>query len=347
MKIRPEHRKRVEYYLKEFYKRYPDEKHTIFHFVRYLKIRCKKNKDAWIGVSGDTSSGKSYMTLMMMILFGRPASLTGNVTYIPKGKEIMEKFDKLSFNVMIIDEAAQQMRAVQWQDRAQQRVNIAAMTERYKQNVVFLNLPNFDEFTKSMRRGSIILRMIAIYRTDKYVRVVVQRKSRNFRSEDPWGDKLANERYEKLEKRKIEINNDTMLSIERGIPNTIMDFIVPNLELIVPDITAEYERLKRESRKENDKIDDSGVKRNAYKEKYENMMANVTKILYQNELNIGKVKTTKAEIAAALGVTVDTLNRYLLMNRQKARLTVNPRSSTNNQKNISTASNENKENNPE
>ena len=54
MKIKPKDRRKTEFYLHNFYKYYPREKYTIFHFVRYLKKRLKQNKDAWYGVSGDT-----------------------------------------------------------------------------------------------------------------------------------------------------------------------------------------------------------------------------------------------------------------------------------------------------
>ena len=41
MKIKPYHRKKVTEYLKNFYEYFPEEKYTIFHFVRYLKLRLK------------------------------------------------------------------------------------------------------------------------------------------------------------------------------------------------------------------------------------------------------------------------------------------------------------------
>ena len=317
MKIRPLHRKKVTAYLKEFYKYYPEEKYTIFHFVKFLKLRLKNNKDAWIGVSGETGGGKSLFGIMSMILFGRPASLTENVSYIPKGDEISEKFSKLNFNMMLVDEAAAEMRSVNWQSKGQQKVNVKAMTDRFKNNAVFMNMPNFDEFTKSMKRGSLIFRAVLIYRTATHARVIIQRKSRNWRSEDPWGDKLANKKYENLEnKKRKEITNETMLQIERSIPSTIMDFIIPNLEKIVPEITDEYEKLKIESRKVKDKeITKSGS--SYYRDKYTDLMAKVSKILFYNELEIGKIRTTKTDIASALGCRVETLNRYIKMDKKE------------------------------
>lgn len=313
MKIKPYHRRKLEYYLKQFYSYYPNEKHTVFHFARYLKTRLKRNKDAWVGVSGETSAGKSLFTIITMILFGRPASLTENITYIPKGDEIAAKFDALNFNVLIVDEAAAEMRAVNWHSKRQQMVNVKAMTDRFKNNAVFMNMPNFDEFTKSMRRGSLIFRAILIYRTDTHARIIIQRKSRNWRSDDPWGDKLANDMYDRLEKKqKKEITNTTMLTIERAIPNTIMDFIIPNLELILPEITTEYERLKIESREQKDAIAHK-PQSTFYKDKYMTLMGKVAKILFFNELDIGKRRVSKVDLANAMGCTVDTLNRYIAM----------------------------------
>jgi len=317
MKIKPFHRKKLENYLKVFYEYYPDEKYTVFHFVRYLKLRLKDNKDAWIGVCGTTGMGKSFFSLIVGILFGRPFSLKDNVTYFPKGKEILVKFTKLFFNVLIIDEAAKQMRSVQWQDKQQQEVNLAAMTERYKINAVLLNMPNFDEFTKSMRRGSILFRAVVIYRTKTHARIIIQRKSRNWRSEDPWGDKAANDTYNRFEKKKKELTNEIILDIERSIPNTIMDFIIPNLEIILPEITDKYSELKTESRK-IDSSSDPINKRNVYKEKFEDLLSKITKILFFNELQIGKVKTTKVEAATAMGISVDTFNKYLAKNSNRS-----------------------------
>jgi len=313
MKVKPPQRKKVAYYLKEFYKHYPQEKYTVFHFVKYLKLRLKNNKDAWIGVSGDTGCGKSLFVIMCQILFGRPFDLTKNITYIPRGEEIIQKFLALKFNTLCIDEAAKQMRAVQWQDKSQQQVNIAAMTERFLNNAVFLNMPNFNEFTKSMRTGSILFRAIIPYRTKTFARVIIQRRSRNWRSDDPWSDKLANTRYDNLEKKRKEITNDIILNIERGMPNTIMDFIVPNLSLILPEVTKEYEKLKQESRgiqQQKDQQEGKG-KSTFYKNKYEKIMTKMAKVLYNNELDIGITRVTKSQVAEAMGVGMDTFNRYL------------------------------------
>lgn len=313
MRITPKQRKKLEAYLHKFYSYYPEEKYTVFHFVKYLKKRLKDNKDAWIAVTGDTAVGKSLFVLMCQILFGRPFDLTKNVTYIPKGNEIMEKFLALNFNTLLIDEAAQQMRKTQWQDKQQQRVNIATMTERFRNNAVFLNMPNFNEFTKSLRTGSLMFRAVVAYRNDKFARVIIQRKSRNWRSEDPWKDAAANKLYEALEKKRKEISNDVILNIERSLPNTIIDFIVPNLELILPDVTDEYQRLKLKSREKEKEIDMKlgKDKKNIYKEKYEKLMIRTVKVLFHNELHIGKIRTTKGDIAASLNIGIETLNRYL------------------------------------
>jgi len=310
MKITRQHRKKLTFYLKEFYKRYPQEKFTVFHFVRNFKERLKNNKDAWCAVSGDTSVGKSLFVLMSMVLFGRPMTLKDNVAYIPKGNEIIEMFDKLIFQCLLIDEAAREMRAVNWQNKAQQNVNVRAMTDRFKNNWVFLNMPNFNEFTKSMRRGNLMFRIIIPYRTDLYARVIVQRKQRNWRAEDPWYDDLANKRYEAALKKYKELDNNVVLTIERGLPNTVMDFIIPNLELILPEITNEYERLKAESRKDED-LQTPQDKKDMYKDKYQELLEKVTKVLFYNKLDLGAVRVTKVDIAKSMGIDVSTFNKYL------------------------------------
>lgn len=311
MKVTKDDREKLIYYLHNFYKKFPTERFTIFHYVRFFKLRLKNQLDAWNAVSGETGAGKSYFVMMAQILFGRRYSLTDNITYIPTGYEIIDKFSKLKFNTLLIDEAAKDLLAVDWQKKSQKKVNIAAMTERFKNNWVFLNLPNFNEFTKSLRTGSILFRCIVAYRTPLYARVIVQRKDRNWRSDDPWYDKRANEQYEKALKRYKEIDNDIILKIERNLPNTIMDFIVPNLALILPNITDEYERLKIESRKEDDERS-KHIKGNLFKEKYNKLLETVTKLLFYNKLDLGRVRVSKSDMAKSLNVSPQTFNKYLL-----------------------------------
>ena len=310
MKITKEHRQKLIFYLKEFYKRNKGETYTIFHFVKYFKNRLKNNRDAWMGVSGETGTGKSLFVIMAQILFGRNYDLTKNVSYIPKGEEIMKMFDKLNFNTLLIDESAREMRSVNWQSKAQQGVNLKAMTDRFKNNWVFLNMPNFNEFTKSMRQGNIKFRAILPYRTKTYARVIIQMKNRNWRSDDPWYDDRANQIYERYEKRYKELTNDTILKIERSLPNTIMDFIIPNLELILPEVTDEYERLKMESRKveELEIVDKSKEK---LKKQYDDLRIKFAKFLNDNPIGLGMRNCTKQELADVLGCSAQTFNKLL------------------------------------
>ena len=310
MKITKEHRQRLNYYLKQFYKQHPDEKFTIFHFVKYFKTRLKNNKDAWMGVSGETGTGKSLFVIINQILFGRPYDLTKNIAYIPKGDEISKMFDKINFNTLLIDEAAREMRSVNWQSKAQQGVNMKAMTDRFKNNWIFLNMPNFNEFTKSMRTGNIKFRAVIPYRTKTYARVIIQMKSRNWRSDDPWSDEKANDVYKKVERKYKEIDNDMILKIERNLPNTIMDFIVPNLELILPDVTAEYERLKMESRKVAEEEEPEN-KMNKYKKQYDDLRIKFAKFLNENPIGLGLRPVTKGEQATFLGCSNSTFNKLL------------------------------------
>jgi len=313
MRITQIHRQKVYYYLKEFYKRYPYEKFKIFHAIKAFKHRLKlEKKDAWIGVAGDTGSGKTLFCLMFMVLFGRPMDMEKNIAYIPTGNQILEMFNKLKFQSMLVDEAAREMRSVNWQSKAQQGVNVAAMTDRFKNNLVFLNMPRFSEFTKSMRLGNLQFRIVILYRTENYARVIIQRKSRNWRSPDPWGDEDANKRYEKLEKKYKELDNEMILNLERSLPVTVMDFLVPNLEKIIPDITEEYERLKKESRKQVPKGDEKTLDRVAkWQNKYNDLLVKVTKVVYNNTLGLGHMKVSKIDMAEALGLTSGTFDKYL------------------------------------
>jgi len=325
IRIKRKHRVKTSEYLKGFYSYYPQENYTIFHFVKFLKARLRNNKDAWIGVSGDTGTGKSYFALMVGILFGRKFNLDDNITYIPTGDEIMKKFLKLNMNCFIIDEAALEMRSVNWQSKQQQKVNVAAMTERFRNNAVFLNMPNFNEFTKSMRTGNIIFRAVIPYRTESYARVIIQRKSRNWRSDDPWGDKRANDLYDKYEKRRRQINNNVILNIERSLSNSVMDFIIPNLELVLPTFATQYNDKKIESRsiKEEKEAELGLTKSNVYKDKYEKLLTMTTQALYNNELGHGEIRVTKNDVAGLLGISPATLNKYLAKQRDGSKDSVN------------------------
>lgn len=323
MRVTIKHRKKLEAYLHRFYEYYPQEKFTIFHFVKNFKARMKNNRDTWMAVSGDTGTGKSLFVLMTQILYGKKFDLTKNVCYIPKGDEIVKKFQSLpKRSTLLIDESAKEMRAVNWQSKAQQSVNVTAMTDRFKEHWVFMNIPNFQELTKSMKRTSIQFRAILPYRTGNYARVIIQRKSRDWRSPDPWCDKQASDIYTKLQSKKKELTNDTILSIERSMPNYVMDFIVPNLELVLPEVTAEYEKLKMDSRDVDgnvvtDRVDIHKSKVKKLQQEFDETMAKVVRVLWYNELDIGKVRVRKSDILKSLGITQSQWQRYMKMPRTK------------------------------
>ena len=314
MKITNKHRERLTYYLKKFYDFYPTEKYTIFHFVRFFKQRLKLDKDAWIAVTGETGSGKTYFVLMAMTLFGKAMSLTKNIAYIPKGDEIRKKFKNMKKSCLLIDEAAREMRSVNWQSKSQQSVNMLAMTERFMNNVVFLNMPSFAEFTKSMRRSNLIFRIIIPYRTKTHARVIVQRKFRDWRSDDPWGDKHASDIYQKFAKRKKDIDNELILNVERSLNTYVMDFIIPNFAIPLPDVAAEYERLKLESRSQVDDEEEASKPVDKYKSEYDVLLTKVTKLLMNNTLGLGQRRVSKADMAEAIGLTPTKFNIFLRKN---------------------------------
>jgi len=80
----------------------------------------------------------------------------------------------------------------------------------------------------------------------------------------------------------------------------------------LPEITNEYERLKAASRVTSSKHETKSGS-TYYKDKYTTLMSKVAKIIFNNELGIGKVRLTKVDTATALGCTVETLNRYISM----------------------------------
>lgn len=314
MKITVDHRLKVISFLRKFYTQYPDEKYTIFKFVSWFKERVTSyDRDIWMGVSGDTGGGKSLFMIMSLILFGkRTCDLKKNIAYNPEGGEIGDKFDALNRNILIVDEAAREMRAVNWQSKPQQKINTKAMTDRFKNNWVMFAMPNFKEFTKSMRTGNMQFRAIVLYRTNRYARILIQRKSRNWRSDDPWNDKKAAELYDrKIKSKKGELTNEAVLELERSLPNTIMDFIIPDLELIVPELVNEYKALKIASRHIEENEDAPINKR---EQRYENMfnelLNRVSKLVINDELELKNRSkpVSRAELANMLKLSASKVN---------------------------------------
>ena len=318
MKITNEHRIILIRRLKEFYANHPNEQFTVFQFVKQFKERHKKNKQTYVGVAGEAGSGKSLFCLTSMILYARPMDLNYNIVYIPDGDEISKKLQEMEFNVLLVDEAARALRALDFAKSEQKKVTMLAQTERFRRNWIFLCLPNFQEFTKSLRTGSIIFRIIVLYRTTTYARIVLHRRSKNWReSADPWYDKESKKLYEKA-LRRGEITNERMLGIERKSPSYIMDFIIPNLSKILPEVVNCYEKIKEDSRKKMEEQDKPVSKvENKYKTKYELTLAKVTKLMAYNTLHFGDMKVTNKDIAEALGLSYQVFNKYKNMPIEK------------------------------
>jgi len=205
-------------------------------------------------------------------------------------------------------------------------------TERWANNVLFLLMPNFDEFAKSIREGAMPFRIVIPYRNKEYARVFVYKKSDNWRSDDPWSDKEANDRYEKL-RRRGRLDPEDIDKIERKLDSYLLDFIIPDLGLILPSVIDKYEELKKKSREQLDEVDEVSPKENKYKNQYEQLMAKVAKILKYNLLNLGQVNVTQKEICEELGVSSPVFRKYLTMELdepKKSSTRVEPLSDNNN-----------------
>jgi len=332
LKITIQHRERLIEGLKRFYSRYPNEKWNIFHFIKLIRYRIKQDRDAVIGVSGTTGSGKSRYTIMASILMGWRFDLIENVSYIPKGTEISDRLSKMRKRCYIVDEAIRATRKTDWQSKAQKGVIEKIFTERWANNVLFLLMPNFDEFAKSIREGAMPFRIVIPYRNKEYARVFVYKKSDNWRSDDPWSDKEANDRYEKL-RRRGRLDPEDIDKIERKLDSYLLDFIIPDLGLILPSVIDKYEELKKKSREQLDEVDEVSPKENKYKNQYEQLMAKVAKILKYNLLNLGQVNVTQKEICEELGVSSPVFRKYLTMELdepKKSSTRVEPLSDNNN-----------------
>jgi len=325
--VTPRERDYLAKYLKKFYTYQFNERYTIFDFVRFFKKR-HKGKMVYFGtgdekvkrrvgslqsmmlVSGSPGTGKSNFVLMTQILYGRPFNLRKNVVYLPKAMEISNKMRNLEFSTLNVDEAIKAMRNTNHYDKDQQETTMLAQTERFKANWIFFLIPNFREMTKSMREGSSEFRVVLLYRTETYARVIVQQKSPNFRSDDPWGDKEANFKYEKIIKRKKTITNTDKLKIERSLSNTVMDFMIPNLELILPNVTARYLELKAESR--IDELNSKQAERDKI-DKWRDIIApKLVRIIYDDTLGLREgARITKKALKTELSISNELLNKLL------------------------------------
>ena len=256
------------------------------------------------------NSGKSMFVLMTQILYGRPFNLKKNVVYLPKAMEISTKMRNLEFSTLNVDEAVKAMRNTNHYDKDQQETTMLAQTERFRANWIFFLIPNFREMTKSMRDGSSEFRVVVIYKTETYARIIVQQKSPNFRSDDPWGDKEANDKYNRLIKRKKAITNQDKLKIERSLSNTVMDFMIPNLELILPNVTKRYLELKEESR--IDEANDKQAERERIDRWRDIIAPKLIRIIYDDTLGLREgAKITKQALKTELGISNELLNKLL------------------------------------
>ena len=309
MRIYKDYRLKLIKGLKKFYEKFPGEKWTVFDLMRFIKQRLNNNRDCWVAVSGSTGSGKSYLTIMGSILLGRPFDLVKNISYIPKGTEIADRLQEMKKQAYIVDEAIRAARKTDWMKKSQKKVIEKIFTERYLNNLCFLLMPNFKEFSKSLKEGAVPFRLVVLYRTKQYAHVFVYKISDNWRSEDPWSDDIANKVYKKKEEKDI-LDYNTMSKIEKNLPSYLMDFKIPNLALILPDVVEEYERLKIDSRKQSE--DDEEDAPDKYKVKYNDVLGKIVELIRSNSFNLGKVDSHKisfASIARELGVSSNVISK--------------------------------------
>ena len=330
--IEPHERKYLAKYLRKYYSMQHGEKYTIFDFVRLFKKRHKGRiiefkedgevvkkrigtKQTFLPVSGEAGTGKSYFALICQILYGRPFNLKKNVVYMPKAMEISNKMKDLEFSTLLIDEAIKALRNTNHYDKDQQEVTMKAQTDRLHANWYFLNIPNFREMTKSLREGSSQFRVYIPYRTDTYARVIVHQKSPNFRSDDPWCDKEANDKYEKIIKRKKMLKNKDILFIERSLSSTVMDFKIPNLELILPNVTKRYLDLKEQSRK--DAEDENQAEQERVDRWRDIVLPKAIRIIVDDTMGIREgVRLTKKALKTELGISNEALNTLIEKGRK-------------------------------
>jgi len=304
-------RKKIKVYLQHYNKFLDQTSMNIFHYSRYMKQRIKQGYDAWVGVSGETGTGKSQFVLMNCALMGRRFNLKDNVAYIPQGNEISDKFDKLNGGELLIDEAGKSMRGVNWHNKDAQGVNVKAMTDRFIGNTVYMNIPDYSEFMGSTKKA-FHFRIHLLYRDETGAMVVVHRKIGYGITKEQWAETTSEKNFKDFTyKRRGSMipNNYEKLALHLRLPTYVMHFKVPALQWIVPEYVKAYEHFKKESRKENP--EDEGKEMGSRQQGY----IKVIGLALQSEIKAG---VPTKEMAKKYGVNIRTMQLWIRKAKQNA-----------------------------
>jgi len=125
------------------------------YIKKYVQTRINNNQNFLGVICGSTGSGKSYSSLR----FGEMADETFNIDRVAlKPEDFTNILHKMisdphtkKGSVVVCDEAGTTLPAREWWSLANTQINYILQTFRYKNVIVFFNVPNLDYIDKQAR----------------------------------------------------------------------------------------------------------------------------------------------------------------------------------------------------
>lgn len=249
--ITDEYREKFKADLAQWYKDNPQE-WSVFYLAKIIRRRLRKDWDLYYSLEGQAGVGKSCLSIIIGMLVDDNFQLDQNISYIPKGSELKDKFMAMrKYSYMQIDEAIRAMSRYKWQSKQQQEVMEMAATERFRNQCIAFLVPNFYSLARSLRERRLDIRVWVQARGDAIVYFKLNDKD----SEDVWQIKSALEikskywyRLKQRGKALMSMSTAARLKLEQRTPTYAFHFTFPDLKVLAPEIYKEYNRSKAVSR---------------------------------------------------------------------------------------------------
>lgn len=275
------------------------------YFCKEVRKDLRNQYDYVIAITGYPGTGKSQLASIVGLLIDFEYEFDFNICFIPTSKEVEQGYMKLPmYSILHVDEASRGLHKQRWYDKVQQTLNTLYDTERENHYIcTLLLMPRFQNFAENFRNFRI---KYWINILDRGIAIIYKRDE-DKDAKDPWHiDESYKFKYKKWRGKKIyERGIDAVIRMEQQTANYWFYFKIPEMP---PDIWAEYQELKKESRH----VKDIDVKVEDYKEKQQReKLERWSKV---KELAEGGYNQN--QIAVSLGVSSRTVRNYL--NEMKA-----------------------------
>ncbi len=121
-------------------------------FLKEIKELIRIGEDVVIGISGYEGTGKSALGIVLGFNLDKHFDLYDSISYIPDSDELIEKFNNIrDGGVNLIDEGVRALYKLDWQSKSQQNLNKIFMTDRFKNKIHIIIMPDFAELNKYFR----------------------------------------------------------------------------------------------------------------------------------------------------------------------------------------------------